>query len=74
MNQRLIHETAFNMTRILVGMLGHDEGGDEDYRQRMERVFQTCKAGIVRYHRQMERTQHNLNPMGGHSGASATAS
>ncbi|HMP03655.1 MAG TPA: hypothetical protein PKD86_08470 [Gemmatales bacterium] len=73
MNQRLIHETAFNMTRILVGMPGHEEGSDEEYRQRFERVFQTCKSGLTRYHRQVERMQHNLNPMGG-TNASATAS
>lgn len=64
MNQRLVNEVAFDMTRVLVGMIAH-EGGDEEFRQMFEQVFQTCRAGLETYGRELQRMQHKLRPMGG---------
>jgi len=63
-NQRLTNETAFDMTRVLVGMIAH-EVGDEEYRQMFEQVFQTCRASLETYGRELQRMQHQLRPMGG---------
>lgn len=64
MHQRLINEVAFNMTRILLGMIA-DEAGDEGYRRQFEQVFETCRAGLETYSRKVQRMQHQLRPIGG---------
>lgn len=63
MHQRLICEVAFDMTRVLVSMFGHD-GSDEEYRRQFEQVFETCRAGLETYSRQ-QRMQQKLRPIGG---------
>lgn len=72
MHQRLISETAFNMTRVLLGMIAH-EADDEEYRRQFEQVFQACRASLESYSRQVQRMQQKLHPMGGnHVPATAT--
>jgi len=63
-SQRLVNEVAFNMTRILLGMIAH-EAGDEEYRRQFEQVFKTCRAGLETYGRKVQRMQHQFRPMGG---------
>lgn len=62
MHQRLICEVAFDMTRVLVSMIGHD-GSDEEYRWQFEQVFQTCRASLETYCRQVQRMEHQLRPL-----------
>lgn len=72
MNQRLVNEVAFNMTRMLLGMIAH-EAGDEGYRRQFEQVFAACRAGLETYSRQVQRMQQKLRPIGGTNVPTATA-
>jgi hypothetical protein len=64
MNRRLINETAFNMTRTLLGMIAHNLH-EEEHRDIFEEFFGVCQAGLEAYCLQDKRMQHQLHPMGG---------
>ncbi len=71
MNRRLINETAFTMTRALLGMIAHNFR-EEEHRDIFEEFFNVCKAGLEAHCLQDARMQHHLHPTGG-SNESATA-
>lgn len=64
MNRRLVNETAFNMTRALLGMIAHNFR-EEAHRDIFEEFFNVCKAGLVAYRLHDKRMQRQLHPMGG---------
>jgi hypothetical protein len=64
MNRRLVNETAFNMTRALLGLIAHNFR-EEEHRDIFEEFFNVCRAGLEAYCLQDDRMQQNLRPMGG---------
>jgi hypothetical protein len=61
MNQRLVHDCAFALARVLLDMVAHNYR-EEEHRDIFEAFYTACKAGIEAYSLQDDRMQHRLKP------------